>query len=417
MNTFPKPPKPANEIERLKALRSFNIIDTEPEEFFDKVTELASYICGTSMALVTFIEDERQWFKSKIGIDGKETTRDEAFCAYAIHQSDTMVVSDPLLDDRFANNPLVTGNPNIRFYAGAPLITSSGHGLGTLCVLDSKKIELSSEQLKALDDLRDMTMKYMELQKRSKERAKVDREMELMQERVGIMLKEIDSKNAELQEFSKILAHDFRAPLRGIASLADWIVEDYADKLPDDVQEQLILIKDRTLKLNELLDSIIEFSKSQHQTLDNRPVDLLSVLQEVIIQNRVPEHIQTTISGKWPTLKVDRKSIEMLFANLLTNSVKFNDKEKGEIEFSCQENESYFAVSIKDNGIGIREIDKQRIFDFSVNNTGSAANGLGVGLPMVKRTVSVYGGEISVDSEFGKFMKITITFPTSLEVR
>lgn len=269
MKTNPNPPKPSNEFERLKALRSFNIMDTEPDQFFDNVTALASYICGTSMALVTFIEEERQWFKSKIGLDSTETTRDEAFCAYAIHQSDTMVVSDPLLDERFSNNPLVTGNPNIRFYAGAPLMTSDGYGLGTLCVLDSKKIELSHDQLKALDELRDMTMKYMELQKGKQERARLDKEMEMMQERVGFMLKEVEVKNSELQEFSKTLAHDFRAPLRGIASLADWMIEDYAEKLPDEVQEQLLLIKDRTLKLNELLDSIIESSKGKNQSTEN----------------------------------------------------------------------------------------------------------------------------------------------------
>ena len=269
MNNHPKPPKPANELERLKALRSFNILDTEPELFYDNVAELASYICGTSMAFVTFIEEERQWFKSKVGMDGTETTRDQAFCAYAIHQSDILVVSDPTQDDRFANNPLVTSDPNIRFYAGAPLTTRDRLGLGTLCVVDSEKKQLTDEQLKALDQLRDMTMKYMELQKGKQEREKLDREMSLMQDRVGVMLKEVDSKNAELQEFSKTLAHDFRAPLRGIASLADWMIEDYAEKLPEEVQEQLLLIKDRTLKLNELLDSIIESSKVKSQSNDS----------------------------------------------------------------------------------------------------------------------------------------------------
>lgn len=269
MNTHPKPPKPSNELERLKALRSFNIMDTEPELFYDNVAELASYICGTSMAFVTFIEEERQWFKSKVGMDDSETSRDQAFCAYAIHQSDIMIVSDPMIDERFAHNPLVTSDPHIRFYAGAPLTTKDGFGLGTLCVVDSEKRQLTEEQLKALDRLRDMTMKYMELQKGKQEREKLDREMNLMQDRVGVMLKEVEAKNLELQEISKTLAHDFRAPLRGIASLADWMIEDYAGKLPDEVQEQLLLIKDRTLKLNELLDSIIESSRVKNQSTDS----------------------------------------------------------------------------------------------------------------------------------------------------
>ncbi|HAC14456.1 MAG TPA: hypothetical protein DCE78_00710 [Bacteroidetes bacterium] len=253
----PKPPKPTNEAERLKALRSFNILDTDEEEFYDNIAKLASFICDTEIALITFVDDERQWFKAKIGLELKETSRDVAFCAYAIHQSDIMIVSDPTTDVRFSQNPLVVSDPNIRFYAGAPLITSDGYGLGTLCVIDSKHKELTSDQLNALDQLRRIAIQYLEFRKIHTTKGKMDDQVQSLQDRVNMMLKEIELKNAELQELSKVLSHDLRAPLRGISSLAEWMLEDHRDQLPEEIVEQLGLIKDRTLKLYSLLDAII----------------------------------------------------------------------------------------------------------------------------------------------------------------
>src|SRR5690606_36033296 len=130
-----RPQRPANEEARLVALRSFDILDSAPDQGFDDLVAIAAAVCAVPMATVSLIDGERQWFKSRVGIDAGETTRDDAFCAHAILDPETvMVVDDAKLDARFSNNPMVTGSPNVRFYAGAPLVTAEGFPLGALCV-------------------------------------------------------------------------------------------------------------------------------------------------------------------------------------------------------------------------------------------------------------------------------------------
>ncbi|MGH9712802.1 MAG: ATP-binding protein [Candidatus Acidiferrales bacterium] len=160
-----KAPLPPNEAARLETLHRYAILNTLPEKEFDDLTRLAALICGTPIALVSLVDADRQWFKSRVGVEESETPRDLAFCAHAILQPDILVVPDARLDERFRTNPLVLGEPNVCFYAGAPLMSQEGHALGTLCVIDHVPRELSPEQREALKALSRLVVAQLELRR------------------------------------------------------------------------------------------------------------------------------------------------------------------------------------------------------------------------------------------------------------
>lgn len=164
-------PLPSNETKRLEALRRYHILDTPAEQSFDDFASIASSICETPIALVTLVDAERQWFKARVGLDAPETPREHAFCAHAILSEDVMVVEDATSDARFAANPLVTGDPLIRFYAGAPLIDSEGHALGTLCAIDRRPRPLDAERREALQALARRVVGQIEMRRTSLELA------------------------------------------------------------------------------------------------------------------------------------------------------------------------------------------------------------------------------------------------------
>lgn len=162
---MPTPMPIKDEAARIAALQKYAILDTEPEQAFDDLVLLASFICKAPIALISLVDENRQWFKSRVGLSVSETPREIAFCAVAIQQPDVLIVPDTLNDERFRNNPLVTSEPHIRFYAGAPLINEEGHALGTICVIDRTPREFGPSQQTALKALSRLVLAQLEFRR------------------------------------------------------------------------------------------------------------------------------------------------------------------------------------------------------------------------------------------------------------
>ncbi|MFV8466131.1 PAS domain S-box protein [Flavobacterium sp. LB1P62] len=173
-----KNPIPENEIERLKALKEYSIMDSLPEKEYDSITQLASYICGVPVALITLLDEERQWFKSSVGLGVTETPRNVSFCQHAIMSDEVYEVNNAMENETFADNPLVTGNPNIRFYAGAPLKDENGFNLGSLCVIDTEPRILTNEQKNALKLLAHQVVLLLSLRKKNTDFIKSQKEFQ-----------------------------------------------------------------------------------------------------------------------------------------------------------------------------------------------------------------------------------------------
>jgi diguanylate cyclase (GGDEF)-like protein len=226
----------SDELKRLGELRSYAVLDTEAEQAYDDVVRLASFICNTPIALISLIDEDRQWFKAKVGLNDMETPRGQAFCSHAIHHPDAvMEVRDALLDTRFAENPLVKGEAGVRFYAGAPLISASGAALGTVCVIDRVPRQLTDDQTEALKALSRQVVQLLALRRANAELALLSRAYALRQRELEVSQLELQRLNVELSRqtqtdaltglsnrraFDGVLGHEVERNVRAQSTLA-----------------------------------------------------------------------------------------------------------------------------------------------------------------------------------------------------
>jgi GAF domain-containing protein len=240
-NAIPHP----DEANRLNALKSYDILDSLPEQEYDEITQLASELCQTPISLISLIDDKRQWFKSIQGITDKETPREYSFCAHGIlDPTEILIVPDARQDERFIGNPLVMGEPYIVFYAGAPLMNKDGYPLGSLCVIDNSPRELSQSQLNALKILAKQVVNLLELRRQNKALATLKDLLEV--------------RNTELEKMAAIARQNVKP---NIIQLHDTVLEVVTESLKPNPEKLSSLLKD-TLKTVRIIEDGI--SKMQH---------------------------------------------------------------------------------------------------------------------------------------------------------
>lgn len=250
-----KAPIPSNEAQRLEALLDYQILDSLPEQDFDDLTKTASAICKTPIALISLIDKDRQWFKSTVGLDATETNRDISFCGHAINGNELFLVRNALEDERFSDNPAVSSDLKVRFYAGAPLISHSGHAIGTICVVDKVTRELSKEQQMVLMTLSKQVVKQLELRK-----ALIKSQLDYVElqrlSRTVLEQKETIKKIEKLGligELTSGVAHEINNPLAIINSVAYVAISMIKNQeRPELIIKELKIIKDTVERLGKI---------------------------------------------------------------------------------------------------------------------------------------------------------------------
>jgi len=380
---------PQNEAHRLAALQRYDILDTPAEDEFNDMVALASHICSVPIALVSLVDENRQWFKARVGLDADETTRDIAFCSHAILQNDVFVVENAIDDERFHDNPLVAGAPNIRFYAGAPLVTHDGFALGTLCAIDSKPHQLEEAQSKALAALARQVVRQMELR---------------------IHNRLLKAQNEDKVRLFGTLSHDLRTPFNSLLGYSDILVNRSGTLDVERVQQMASRISTSAKSAFEQLEGLLSWCQSQLNAVSFSiaSVEIAPILfnLEKLLEPKVKDKkltLQLSADGDLHAM-ADPDLLFSVLQNLLTNAVKFSNEEST-VSLSVEDLGEKLRFSVKDSGIGLssRQIEEINQRGRTVSNIGtSGEKGTGLGLLLVNEHLARMNSALTVKSAKGE---------------
>ena len=380
------PAKPTNESKRLEVLKSYKLLDTLPEDAYDTITKLASHICNTPISLVTLLDADRNFLKSRRGIDMSESPRDISFCGHAILTDEPIfIVEDARLDKRFQDNPLVKDFKAI-FYAGVPLRTSDGYALGTLCVYDHKPRTLSMDEQDALRGLAKQTVLLFEARKRNIDLATAENETA--------------QRNDRLEDFARLVAHDLKSPLASIEGLLNLLKEDYLDSNDEDFALYIKHLDTSAKSMRDYIDGLLEYYRAD-TLLETKQDTTLTILVNSVTDLHKSSNLTISVEDDMKLEAVSAIAIDQILSNLVDNATKYNDKETPTIRISGEASKDFYTIAVKDNGTGIPEDKLGIIFDlFKTTGTKdrNGKHGSGMGLATVRKLVEGLGGKISVSS-------------------
>lgn len=374
-----------DEERRLARLLALELLDTPEEADYDDLTRLAAQICGTPISLVTLLDDKRQWFKSKHGLNATETPREVSFCGHAIHsENEPFIVNDARNDARFHDNPLVIGGVKVVFYAGIPLTNEEGLPFGTLCVIDHQPRQLTNAQIDALRILARQVMRLLDLRKASNEL------------RTSVQL--LKTQKAELERFASVMAHDLKTPLANISGLIKLFQLDHIDKVGLDGARLLGMIDQSSAELRNLIDGVLSYSRASRllneEFSEVRLDELTALLNRTLNSDgNASVKLNSTVNH----IYTNKSAVQQILLNLVANAIKYNNKDHAIVELHCSEEGDFYRIEVRDNGPGIDPKDREKVFLlFQTNGKKDryGERGTGIGLATVKRLAEALEGSV-----------------------
>jgi len=373
------PAWPVDESQRLQTLQDYGILDTEGEQAFDDLTALATELCGVPIALISLVDADRQWFKSRIGLEDCETPRSVSFCGHAILNDGVFVVEDAHQDPRFSGNPLVTGGPHIRFYAGAPLTSPSGYRIGTLCVLDHEPRQLDADQLSNLEALARQAVALLELRRKS---AQLERR---------------DERRSHL--FS-VVSHDLRTEFTGLLGYIGMLADDLDDGVPDPVRVHATRARARARDALRVGEELLAWARAELGSLQFRLARCVEMLRPLADEKEI-----TLVEDYDEALRLcaDDTLLTSMIRNLLANAIKFSPA--GEpVELTSRREKDQVVITIQDRGQGmgrdqIEALERGDVLETTLGTAGE--RGTGLGLLTTRQFAQRHGGSLRLITDGG----------------
>lgn len=385
------------EERRLFRLHQYQILDTGTERAFDDLVHLAAEVCETSLAAISLVDRNRQWFKARLGFSVQETPREVSFCNHAISQPGLVEIKDVRKDMRFRHFPFVMETPNVCFYAAVPLFTSGGEAIGTLCVMDTRVRELDEKQKLSLETLSRQVVNLLELRYQN---------LALEEARIASQ-KALKAK----AEFLSVMSHELRTPLNGMLGMVQWLMQ---GGLRPEQQEMVGTLKFSAENLLHLINDILDYNKlnAQKLELEKRDFNLEEILRQLsrsfaVSAQQKGLEFRMNICEDIPVVKGDPLRVTQVLTNLLGNAVKFTSSGFVQLEVSpVMETDNFVTLKfrVRDSGIGIPVEQQQHIFE-EFNQAGTDISrrygGTGLGLSITRNLLRLMESDIQVKSEPG----------------
>jgi len=416
---MPPAPLPENEEQRLKVLKNLDFQAATADQALQALTRCAARLLGMPIAIVSIVEDDRQWFPVSVGLDGvSDTPRTDAFCAYTILGDDLLEVPDATADPRFTDNPLVRGEPYLRFYAGAPLVSEAGTALGGFCVLDRRPRTLTQEQRSLLQELAIAAQSVL---------THYIRQADLLK----IVTEARDAAQQASQAKSLFLAgisHELRTPLNAVLGYADIIAQEIHGPLGHSrYQEAARYIGQSGHHLLTLISELIDLSRVEagDTCLQTHPLDLREIvawcIDTVILQARAKNVVlHAALDGSALPILGDTRACRQIVLNILSNAVKYTPNGGRIIVAPDLDSPQVCGLVVRDTGIGMPQAEVDRLlrpFERMDHSYTREHEGAGLGLSLAKRLIEAHGGAIRIDSDPGIGTTVRLTWPRAVETR